>query len=108
MRGHAAGRVNKEVPGSVNASNCCVNSVFDPLAKPIHGEGNIDNKADDSGSAAPPVRARRIGIAVATTRLVRNVDRNQSDREPGCKGDRYDSSDRADNEHVPIFPRNIH
>lgn len=104
--GHAAGGLAEEIPRTVDTSDGGVHRVLDPLTDPVHGEGHVDDEADDLCSAAAAVRA---GWVVASgIGLVGDVDRDHRDGEPGGESDRYDSAQRADYEDVPVPSGHVH
>lgn len=82
-----------------------MHGILQPLAQPVHGKGHIDDEADDLGGTASAIGTGR--ICAAAIRLIRDVYRDQRDREPGRKGHGDHASDGTDQKHVPVGPRHI-
>jgi hypothetical protein len=95
--------VRVEVPRAIDASNCCVDCVLEPLREPVHRKGSEGNKTDNLALAATSVGARRIVVG----RLIFDVYSYQSDRVPSREGCSNDASDKTGEINMAVLLANI-
>lgn len=103
--GSTAWSATPEIPGSVHTSNGSMDGVLNPLAKPVHGECNIDDQPNNLGAAASTRAAR--WIRSAAIGLIRDVNRDQSNGKPCGKGNGGQTTKCANDKNMPVSARHV-
>lgn len=92
-RGSRGQVVRAEIPRSIDAGYGGVDGVLEPFGDPVGRESNEDKQTDD---LALPTTTSASAAGGVISRLILDVNGNQSDRVPGAESSAGQTSNRAD------------